>query len=113
MQQLPSRLKDARGRALLSRHLGTGPLPPPEWWDASLKGKITFPEWRLFREYWRAATATPVDFSDRLKCYGILGAWLLLNVPKLARDVIIALEQLVTPTFDRVRAGGLRAPKSA
>ena len=113
MQQLPSRLKDARGRALLSRFLGTGPLPPPEWWDASLRGRITFPEWRVFREYWRAASDTPTDFSTRLKCYGVLGAWLLLNVPKLARDVIVAVEQCVTPVFDRVRPGGWETPKSA
>ena len=39
MQQLPSRLKDAHGRVLFSRFLGTGPLPPPEWWDSKLKGR--------------------------------------------------------------------------
>jgi len=103
MQQLPSRLKDERGRALLSSVLGTGPLPPPEWWDSKLKGKITFPEWRLMREYFVAVADTKLGFVEKAKCYGIMVGWIVLNVPKLARDCIVALEQLLAPVMDRVR----------
>jgi hypothetical protein len=31
--------------------------------------------------------------------------WLVLNLPKLARDVIIAAEQLLSPAIDRLRPG--------
>src|SRR5262245_7900591 len=39
MQTLPS-FGHGAGRRRVTRFLGTGPLPPPEWWDASRKGKI-------------------------------------------------------------------------
>jgi hypothetical protein len=104
MQQLPSRLKDGRGRALFSSVLGTGPLPPPEWWDAKLKGRITFPEWRLMREYFAAVADTKLPPVEKAKCYGIMGGWIVLNIPKLARDGIVALEQLLSPVMDRLRA---------
>lgn len=106
MQQLPSRLKDSSGRALWSSRLGTGPLPPPEWWDKSLKGKITFPEWRLFKEYWRAVWETKLGVLQSFKCHAILLLWLLLNSPKLVRDLIIAAEQYVGMTIDRMSGGG-------
>jgi len=103
MQQLPARLKDNRGRALFSSVLGTGPLPPPEWWDSKLKGRITFPEWRLMREYFAAIADTKLGVVEAAKCYGIMAAWTVLNLPKLARDCIVALEQLLAPLMDRVR----------
>ena len=87
------RRKDHKGRPLWSARLGTGPLPPPEWWDGSLKGKITFPEWRLFREYWCSVTETQLSFAQKLLCRNVMATWLVLNVHKLARDVIVALEQ--------------------
>jgi glycosyltransferase involved in cell wall biosynthesis len=109
MQQLPSRLRNANGRALLSRFLGTGPLPPPEWWDASLKGKITFPEWRVMREYWRAVLETPLTLVDKFKCHAVMVAWILLNLPKLMRDLIVAAEHVASPALDRFRSGEVKA----
>lgn len=46
MQTLPSK----SGGFKLTSMLGTGPLPPPEWWDCSRKGKMNFPEWNLLKE---------------------------------------------------------------
>jgi len=103
MQQLPSRLKDAHGRVLFSRYLGTGPLPPPEWWDSKLKGRVTFPEWRLMREYWNSVWRTKLGVVESAKCYGIMALWTVLNLPKLARDCIVALEQLLSPLMDHLR----------
>src|SRR4029079_10118692 len=45
----------AATRSRLSKWVGVGPIPPPQFWDPSLSGKLTFPEWRLLREY-----ATPI-----------------------------------------------------
>jgi glycosyltransferase involved in cell wall biosynthesis len=105
MQQLPSRLRDSQGRARLSSLLGTGPLPPPEWWDASLRNRITYPEWKLMREYWRTIGEVKLPAAEKLKCHGVMLAWTVLNVHKLARDVIIAAEQMLSPAIDRLRPG--------
>ena len=99
MQTLPGEQKNGKRR--LSKWLGTGPLPPPEWWDSSLKGKISFPEWNLFREYWVSVARAPLDAAQRAHCYSILMEWLFCNAPKLVRDVAFAAEHLVAPGIDR------------
>jgi hypothetical protein len=98
MQTLPSHA--CRGRSRLTRWLGTGPLPPPEWWDRSLKGKLTFPEWNLFREYWVSIGSAPLDPASRCRCYAMMVLWLVRNAPKLARDVIVAAEHLMSSDVD-------------
>ena len=115
MQQLPSRLRDAYGRNRFTRVLGTGPLPPPEWWDSSLAGRITFPEWRLLREYVTSIGAAQPELPahQKFKCYCVMAKWTFLNIPKLLRDVIIASEQVLSPLIDRLRPGGMKTPKSA
>jgi hypothetical protein len=85
----------------LRRILGTGPLPPPEWWDASRKGKANFPEWNLLKEYWLSIGRAPLGLSERTKCYAVMLKWLGLNVPKLARDVIFAAENISLRVIDR------------
>jgi glycosyltransferase involved in cell wall biosynthesis len=110
MQQLPSRLRDSHSRARFSSLLGTGPLPPPEWWDPSLKDRITFPEWKVMGEYWRAIGEVKLPAAEKLKCHGVMLAWTVRNLHKLARDVIIAAEQLLSPAIDRLRPS---VPKSA
>lgn len=101
MQTLPTTIKS--GRSKLSRLLGTGPLPPPEWWDASRKGKVSFPEWNLFKEYWKSiGRGSGLDGAARIKCYGVMFKWLGFNVPKLARDVIFACESISTTVIERV-----------
>ncbi len=51
-QVKPVRLKAPRFR-LTNRH---GTLPSPEWWDPNKTSTITFPEWRMFREYFMSIT---------------------------------------------------------
>jgi glycosyltransferase involved in cell wall biosynthesis len=105
MQMLPESAKG--GRSVLTRLLGTGPLPPPEWWDPSRKGKANFPEWNLFRQYWVSIGRAELRRSHALRCYGVMLDWLAWNVPKLARDVIFAGEtvwkHLVERLFRRER----------
>lgn len=88
MQTLPTKT----GITKWTSKLGTGPLPPPEWWDSSRKGKMNFPEWRLFKEYWTSIAMAPMDVSQRVRCYGICLKWLAFNPHKLARDLIFASE---------------------
>jgi glycosyltransferase involved in cell wall biosynthesis len=85
-----------RTRARFLRFLGTGPLPPPEWWDPSRAGKMNFPEWNLFKEYWISIAPSPLTMIQKLRCYGVMMIWLARNVPKLVRDVLFAIERGTT-----------------
>ncbi len=114
MQTLPSESKVKP--SLVRRILGTGPLPPPEWWDGSRKGKINFPEWNLIRHYWRSLWRAPLTFSDRMGCLGVILKWFVLNPHKLARDVIFAIEILckrIGKMFTRPQSPGCSQPGSA
>lgn len=97
MQTLP---KDRRSR--FTRMLGTGPLPPPEWWDSSRKGRANFPEWNLMKEYWRSIGRAPLFPTDRLKCRLAMLKWTIFNSHKLARDVIFATELVLGGWIDRI-----------
>lgn len=99
MQTLPASC--ATRQSWLVRLLGTGPLPPPEWWDPSRKGKVNFPEWNLFRQYWVSVGRAPLTTGQMLRCYCIMLWWLVRNAHKLARDLIYAAETVVRRLFAR------------
>lgn len=82
-----------RGRTLTGKLLGIGPLPPTEWFDPSRNGKINFPEWRLFYEYFLSIKCYPISSDQKVACYLSLGYWALTNWMKLVRDLLIATEQ--------------------
>ena len=94
--------RQVRPNSVLSGFLGVGPLPSGEWWDASLKGKILFPEWRVMQEYYRAVAVIPLTAADRARCHRALALYVVLHTPKLARDLIIAAEQFLRSIFRRV-----------
>jgi glycosyltransferase involved in cell wall biosynthesis len=102
MQTLPTFGKGVGKR--FTRFLGTGPLPPPEWWDASRKGKISFPEWNLMKQYWVSINRPPLTVSQRLRCRAVVLKWVLCNLPKLVRDMIFAAENVSTKVIQRVLA---------
>ena len=83
-------------RARLARFVGAGPLPPPEWWDASLHGRVTFPDWNLLRHYAASVRDAPLSPAERARCRLAIARWLLKYWPKLARDVVFAGERLLT-----------------
>lgn len=90
--------KLVRKGSRLSKYIGCGPLPSAEWWDPKLKGKIVFPEWRVLREYMRALEQTAdLTSSQRWACKRTLAMFAMRHSPKMARDLIIAAEQLVSP----------------
>ncbi len=96
-------------RSRLARYLGAGPLPPPEWWDASQAGRVTFPDWNLLRQYLASVRDAPISSAERLRCRLAITRWLLKYWPKLARDVVFAGERLLT----RFRTGGASPLASA
>jgi glycosyltransferase involved in cell wall biosynthesis len=93
VRTLPARKANTRTR--LSRFIGVGPLPPVEWWDPSRRDKLNFPEWRVLKEYAISVERAPIPRSEKLACCGWLARSLWSYSPKLARDVIIAAEQLI------------------
>ena len=96
VRSLPARISS--GRTRLHRYIGTGPMPPLEWWDPSKKGKIDFPEWRIAREYIWSVLHAPLGFRARLSSLGQIARWLLRAWPKLVRDFVIAAEQFFIGT---------------
>jgi hypothetical protein len=91
--------KLVRRGSRLSKYLGCGPLPSAEWWDPSLKGKIVYPEWRVLREYLRAVQETDLPAAEQLACYRTIALFAARHSPKLARDLLIASEQLFNLVF--------------
>jgi glycosyltransferase involved in cell wall biosynthesis len=97
------RSKPQRGR-FFARWIGSGPLPPAEWWDASKVGKVVFPEWNLLAEYWSAIGEVPsLSPADQIRSRLWVGAWVVRNWYKLARDLVLAIEHAV---FHRGAAEG-------
>jgi glycosyltransferase involved in cell wall biosynthesis len=92
VRSLPTRL--SRGRSRLSKYIGVGPIPATEWWDASKKGKIVFPEWRVLQEYWKSPAMAPLSFGQRASCYLRLIGFTVKILPKLTRDLVIAGEEV-------------------
>jgi glycosyltransferase involved in cell wall biosynthesis len=84
--------RNFRPGSRLSRIVGGGPAPPYEWWDASKKGRVVFPEWRWVWEYLRAVRKTPLPLATRLACYAAMAGLYGKFAPRLARDLLIALE---------------------
>ncbi len=90
----------------LVNYIGCGPVPGYAWWDATKKGRIVFPEWRWLWEYYKAVGGARLSAGEKLSCYPVLARVTLRFAPRLARDLIIAAEQL----FNRVTGLGPRTP---
>lgn len=63
------------------------------WHDASLRGKITFPSWRVYSEYAKAIHGEPLSVADRSRCYGVLARWWFTNwnAVRAAVDVLAVI----------------------
>ena len=81
-----------RGSSWLAPYLGLGPMPPDEWWDISKRGRLTFPEWNLARRYGHSALGAPLAVGQKVACLAVVAVWTLINLHKLARDVLYAVD---------------------
>lgn len=93
----------------LARRIGCGPVPSYEWWDATKKGRIVFPEWRWLSEYFKAVNEAPMPAAERMRCWGVLALLTITFVPRLTRDALIAAEQ----AFNRVTGLSPKPPEPA
>jgi glycosyltransferase involved in cell wall biosynthesis len=80
------------GRGLLVRKIGTGPIPADEWWDASRRNHMVWPEWRLLAEYRRALRAVDLAPAERRSARRSLRRFSRRHAPKLVRDVLLNTE---------------------
>ena len=86
---LPVRLTQPRFR-LTTRY---GDLPCPEWWDPSKTQTVTFPEFRLLREYFLSVHRAPLGPGQKLRCYFLLLPWIKIHFRRMLKDLIIAADQ--------------------
>lgn len=106
MQTLPSEAKRRGFR--LSKYLGVGPLPPPEWWDSKLKGKVVWPEWRIMKEYFVSIGRAGLSPGEAMGCYAAFVGWLFKHSFKLGRDVAFAIEKILKRTMGSGDTDGSR-----
>jgi glycosyltransferase involved in cell wall biosynthesis len=98
MRTLPSYMQ--QHRTWLSRLIGTGQLPPAEWFDHEYAGRITFPEWRLMWEYLRSVQYGWLNPRQRAACAAVVikRAFLHGNWARLVRDFLLAADKLTAWT---------------
>ena len=88
---LPARLTQPRFR--LTNQCGV--LPGPEWWDPAKTRTISFPEFRLLREYFLSIHRARLRAGQRLRCYSLLLTWIKIRHRKMIKDLLIAADQML------------------
>ena len=90
---LPPRLLQPRRICLTNRY--SRKLPGLEWWDPSKARAITFPEFRLFREYFMSIYRAPLGAGQKLRCYSFLLPYIRINFGLMLKDLLIAGDQVL------------------
>ena len=65
------------------------------WFDPSNRGKIIFPRWRNFFEYFAAIKQVPLPWLDKLACYLTLGELLQQEWQGMTKDLVVATIQIL------------------
>ena len=90
---LPPRLRQPRRIRLTNRY--SRKLPGLEWWDPSKARTVTFPEFRLFREYSMSIYRAPLGVGQKLRCYSFLLPYIRVNFKLMLKDLLIAGDQVL------------------
>jgi glycosyltransferase involved in cell wall biosynthesis len=62
-------------------------------------GKLIFPHFREFVEYFFAINRVPLPWRERLGCYWEMAKWLKANRQRLAYDLRYAFKEVVRPVY--------------
>lgn len=75
------------------------------WHDASLRGRITFPAWRLYSEYVKAVGREPLPFAERARCHRALTQWWFTNwnAARATVDVVAVLVPSAPAIAERIK----------
>ncbi len=108
---MPERTK-TKGFRLTRRH---GTLPALEWWDPTKARKINFPEWNIAKEFVLSVAHSPLNLWQKLKCYGLVARRMLKYHRRMAKDLLIAADQVLFNFQNRsvIRATMQAKPDSA
>ena len=73
------------------------------WFNPDLEGRVVFPDWRIFAEYYAAVRESPLGRLDRTRCYLHLTRWVAANKnwARMGKDLIRAGREVLG------RLGGL------
>lgn len=75
------------------------------WHDARLKGKLSFPIWRLYSEYWTMIGRWLTHAGDRWLCRWILIRWWFRNFnwARMATDIVAAFAPDAVGFAERIK----------
>jgi hypothetical protein len=75
------------------------------WHDASKRGKISFPTWRLYAEYLKMVRKERMLANERAGCYGALARWWLVNwnLARAGVDVLAVVAPGLPIAAERVK----------
>lgn len=79
------------------------------WFDPALAGRIVFPHFRQFVEYWRTPARAGLPARARWRCRVRLLPWAWQNRHRLLDDLKRAARKALRPAWRRLRALGGRA----
>ena len=96
------RVRDHKDRYTRAR---VKPKERATWHDTKLKGKHSFPTWRLYREYWGMVLKACLRQGDKGSAALALCAWWFVNwnVARMAVDVIAAFAPDVVGWAERIK----------
>jgi glycosyltransferase involved in cell wall biosynthesis len=61
------------------------------WFDNAFQGRIVFPFWMQFFDYFVTVNRVPLNWYDKIRCYAyILGPWLIHHAKNMAKDLLVA-----------------------
>ena len=66
------------------------------WFDSTFKGKIVFPFWMQFFDYFVTIHRVRLSWTDKARCYSyMLGGWLWLHGKNMLKDLLVAGYMLI------------------
>jgi glycosyltransferase involved in cell wall biosynthesis len=76
------------------------------WHDASLRGRINFPTWRVYAEYLKSVHGEPLSARERVKCYAVLARWWATNwnAARAAVDILALIAPGAPGAAERLKA---------
>lgn len=82
------------------------------WHDARLKGKLTFPTWRLYGEYWQMVRKSALSSGERLSARRSLVLWWFSNwnAARMAVDVMAAVFPGIVGWVEKIKQSFSPAP---
>ena len=71
------------------------------WFDPSNRGRVQFPNWRLFCEYVASVNRVPLRRADKALCYARMGQWIVYpgNVARIGVEILTAM---VWPVYESI-----------